>query len=32
MHIWQDDLIVEPLRVEGGYVGVPTGPGLGVTL
>ncbi len=32
MHIWQDDLIVDPLRVEGGYIKVPTGPGLGVAL
>jgi galactonate dehydratase len=32
MHIWQDDLIVEPLRISGGYATVPAGPGLGVTL
>jgi hypothetical protein len=32
MHIWQDDLIVDPLRIAGGYAQVPDGPGLGVTL
>jgi hypothetical protein len=32
MHIWQDDLILNPLIVAGGYIKVPTGPGLGVTL
>ncbi len=32
MHIWQDDLIVEPLQIAGGYAEVPAGPGLGVTL
>jgi L-alanine-DL-glutamate epimerase-like enolase superfamily enzyme len=32
MHIWQDDLIVEPLHISGGYAQVPDGPGLGVTL
>jgi hypothetical protein len=32
MHIWQDDLIEEPIAIAGGYATVPTGPGLGVTL
>ena len=32
IHIWEDDLIVKPLVVEGGYIKVPTTPGLGVTL
>lgn len=32
MHIWQDDLIVDPIQVAGGYATVPDGPGLGVTL
>lgn len=34
MHIWQDDLIVDPIRIEGGYATVPQpdAPGLGVTL
>jgi L-alanine-DL-glutamate epimerase-like enolase superfamily enzyme len=32
MHIWQDDLIVEPIQIAGGYGKVPTGPGLGVEL
>jgi L-alanine-DL-glutamate epimerase-like enolase superfamily enzyme len=32
MHIWQDDLIAEPLQIAGGYATVPTGPGLGVEL
>jgi len=32
MHIWQDDLIEEPIEIAGGYATVPTGPGLGVTL
>lgn len=32
MHIWSDDLIREPLHIEGGYATVPEGPGLGVTL
>jgi L-alanine-DL-glutamate epimerase-like enolase superfamily enzyme len=32
MHIWQDDLIAEPLKIAGGYAQVPDGPGLGVTL
>jgi L-alanine-DL-glutamate epimerase-like enolase superfamily enzyme len=32
MHIWEDDLIREPLRIAGGYATVPTGPGLGVEL
>ncbi len=32
MHIWQDDLITEPIEIAGGYATVPAGPGLGVTL
>jgi len=32
MHIWQDDLIVEPIRIAGGYAQVPARPGLGVEL
>jgi L-alanine-DL-glutamate epimerase-like enolase superfamily enzyme len=32
MHIWEDDLIREPLRIAGGYATVPTSPGLGVEL
>ena len=32
MHIWQDDLIVDPLEIADGYARVPEGPGLGVTL
>jgi hypothetical protein len=32
MHIWQDDLIAEPIQVSGGYATVPTRPGLGVEL
>lgn len=32
MHIWQDDLIVEPLQISGGFATVPAGPGLGVEL
>jgi hypothetical protein len=32
MHIWQDDLIVEPLQISDGYAQVPEGPGLGVEL
>jgi L-alanine-DL-glutamate epimerase-like enolase superfamily enzyme len=32
MHIWQDDLIVEPIQISGGYARVPQGPGLGVAL
>ena len=32
MHIWQDDLIAQPLEIANGYMKVPSGPGLGVTL
>jgi L-alanine-DL-glutamate epimerase-like enolase superfamily enzyme len=32
MHIWQDDLIAQPLQIAGGYAQVPDGPGLGVEL
>ena len=32
MHIWRDDLIAEPLEIADGYMKVPGGPGLGVTL
>lgn len=32
MHIWQDDLIEQPITVKGGFAEVPQGPGLGVTL
>jgi hypothetical protein len=32
MHIWQDDLIEQPLEIAGGYMKVPDGPGLGVAL
>jgi L-alanine-DL-glutamate epimerase-like enolase superfamily enzyme len=32
MHIWQDDLLRAPLEIEGGYMTVPNGPGLGVEL
>lgn len=32
MNIYRDDLIVEPLRVELGYVRVPQAPGLGVNV
>ncbi len=32
MHIWQDDLIEQPIPISGGYAQVPEGPGLGVTL
>jgi L-alanine-DL-glutamate epimerase-like enolase superfamily enzyme len=32
MHIWQDDLIEQPITVSGGYAAVPEGLGLGVTL
>jgi hypothetical protein len=32
LHIWQDDLITEPLQISGGYAAVPDGPGLGVSL
>ncbi len=32
MHIWSDDLIEKPLQIRDGYMRVPDGPGLGVTL
>jgi L-alanine-DL-glutamate epimerase-like enolase superfamily enzyme len=32
MHIWEDDLITEPIQIAGGYATVPQGPGLGVAL
>jgi L-alanine-DL-glutamate epimerase-like enolase superfamily enzyme len=32
MHIWQDDLIVRPIEIAGGFATVPAGPGLGVEL
>ncbi|MDE2816300.1 MAG: enolase [Chloroflexota bacterium] len=32
MHIWEHDLLSESFVVEGGYMPVPEGPGLGVTL
>jgi L-alanine-DL-glutamate epimerase-like enolase superfamily enzyme len=32
MHIWEDDLIERPLEISGGYMKVPAGAGLGVTL
>jgi L-alanine-DL-glutamate epimerase-like enolase superfamily enzyme len=32
MHIWQDDLIEQPIKISGGYAEVPAGPGLGVNL
>jgi L-alanine-DL-glutamate epimerase-like enolase superfamily enzyme len=32
MHIWEDDLIAEPIKVSGGYATVPAGAGLGVEL
>jgi L-alanine-DL-glutamate epimerase-like enolase superfamily enzyme len=32
MNTYADDLIVSPLRIEGGHVEVPTRPGLGVTV
>ena len=32
MHIWQDDLIAEPIQVSGGYASIPHGAGLGVEL
>ena len=31
-HLWQDDLLVEPITLEGGLARVPPGPGLGVEL
>src|SRR6185436_4184492 len=32
MHIWQDDLVVRPIEVAGGFATVPAGVGLGVEL
>jgi L-alanine-DL-glutamate epimerase-like enolase superfamily enzyme len=32
MHIWSDDLITQPLEIADGYMKVPSGVGLGVTL
>ena len=32
MHIWSDDLIEQPVEIKDGYMTVPSGPGLGVTL
>ncbi|MGI8422549.1 MAG: mandelate racemase/muconate lactonizing enzyme family protein [Chloroflexota bacterium] len=32
MHIWQDDLITQPLEIADGYMKVPSGLGLGVAL
>jgi len=31
-HLWQEDVVEEPMPVIDGSVAVPTGPGLGVTL
>ncbi len=31
-HLWEDDLIAEPLELKNGQVRVPAGPGLGVEL
>ncbi len=32
MHIWEHDLLTESFTIERGYMGVPEGPGLGVSL
>ncbi len=32
MHIWEHDLLTESYTIERGYMGVPEGPGLGVSL
>jgi len=32
MHIWEDDLITQPITVQGGYAKLPEAPGLGVQL
>ena len=31
-HCLEDDLMVEPFQMQSGYYGVPTAPGLGITL
>jgi galactonate dehydratase len=29
---WRDDVLINPVRIEGGYVALPEGPGLGVAV